>query len=403
MRCPEIAKETMKITGENSKDFKGVQRLGGGRYRVRGKFRNPKTGRWKEFDRTIEARDVKAAAKVAAEIRRTVLEELDGGGRAARPLVRDAATLWLRGKLPSLKASTRALYGLVLDAHIVPAFGDHYVDAVTKADVIAWRDRQVGATATINGRLRVLRTLFADLSDEMQIPNPTARVAAFRDVRSMENAKVIPPAEIAELLTSLRTVAPQWYPLVLTLATTGARCGEATALLWEDVDLEAGIIHIRRAHYSGTVDTTKTGKSRSVPIAPELVAVLQEHRRTLMRRQAAGFSAGLVFPSRTGGLIRPGAIRKPVQAALDAIGSKRHVSAHCFRHSFNDAFRRIASGEVTRSMTGHSSEKMTTHYSTVTRDDQRAAVDTFAAAFFPKVGIQVGTGSNDLDRVTEKS
>ncbi len=82
-----------------------------------------------------------------------------------------------------------------------------------------------------------------------------------------------------------------------TLAWTGLRPGEAAGLTWRDVDFENGTLAIRRAlvrtrpgaHQNGegaswSLDTTKTKKSRSVPIPASLVSLLQHHKR--MQAQA---------------------------------------------------------------------------------------------------------------------
>lgn len=51
-----------------------------------------------------------------------------------------------------------------------------------------------------------------------------------------------------------------------------------------------------------------------------------------------------------------------------------------FRHTFNKLVRQEATGEVLRSMTGHSSERMTEHYSHVGMDEKRRAVGPALAA-----------------------
>ena len=53
------------------------------------------------------------------------------------------------------------------------------------------------------------------------------------------------------------------YPLVLFLADTGARLGEASALRWVDLDLERGTARIARSFSGGRyVTVTKTGRER---------------------------------------------------------------------------------------------------------------------------------------------
>lgn len=317
--------------------------------------------------------------------------ELVGGRRDQhRPTVRDYATSWLRSKLPALKASTRSLYATVLDVHVVPMLGDYYLDAVAREDVVRWRDAQSGAPASVNGRLRVLRTMFGDAAAELHIPNPTARVSTLRDVRGEDDHKVLAAGELRLLLEELRRAGePHWYALALTMATTGMRFGEASALRWDDIDESAGVVRVRRAQWHGHVDTTKTGSSRSVPLAPELAEALKVHRRHLVRDQAPGLAEGWVFPAKGGGLMQPSSMRRPLARAARAAGIARGVSPHWFRHTLNDLLRRATTGEVQRAITGHVTAQMSEHYSHVGIEERRTAV-TAALRLVAEAGDPAG-------------
>src|SRR5690606_38660109 len=122
------------------------------------------------------------------------------------------------------------------------------------------------------------------------------------------------------LLAAVQEVAPQWHAMIFTLATTGARWGEASALRWSDIDFDRGSITIAIAHCRGEVKDTKTGIIRTVPLTRELAEVLRAHRAQLMREQAPGFSDGWVFPSATGGLSQPNSSYKALNAASKRAG-----------------------------------------------------------------------------------
>jgi integrase len=72
---------------------------------------------------------------------------------------------------------------------------------------------------------------------------------------------------------TLRALSPDAFPLHFLLAKSGLRVGEATHLLIEDVDLEGGWLHVRNKPCLGW--RVKTGAGRQVPLAPQLVEVLQ--------------------------------------------------------------------------------------------------------------------------------
>jgi integrase len=73
--------------------------------------------------------------------------------------------------------------------------------------------------------------------------------------------------------------------LYVLLVTCGLRRGEALALLWEDVDLDSGVVHVRaglkRIAGQGLVrDEPKTARSRRlVPLPQVTVDLLRGHRR----------------------------------------------------------------------------------------------------------------------------
>ena len=70
-----------------------------------------------------------------------------------------------------------------------------------------------------------------------------------------------------------RAIPPQWYAVFATMSFTGLRFGEASALMWDDIDHKHGLIYIRRGNWRGQVVEPKTAKSRrSVPMVPQLVS-----------------------------------------------------------------------------------------------------------------------------------
>jgi integrase len=80
------------------------------------------------------------------------------------------------------------------------------------------------------------------------------------------------PAATFEQVSLILTGSSKWvFAIFALLAFTGLRVGEAVALRPEDVDLKAGVIHIRRRNEWGP----KTAASeRDVPVHRRLLAIL---------------------------------------------------------------------------------------------------------------------------------
>ena len=372
--------------------YPGIQRLSSGRYRVRVTWNDPKTGKRKDQKKVIAATSMAEASSLRELLRTRLLT----GGTTPRQRLRlgEYASSWMRGKIPTLKPSTRDKYAGMLDHHILPALGDHYVDAISPQDVILWRDAQHAKASTVNSRLRVLRAMLRDAQADLGLArDPCARVRTIPEEPPVGNR--LKPEDLQRVLAYLRANEPGWYPLFLTMALTGARFGEVSALEWSDIDEDAQVIWIRRSQWQGRVGTTKTGKVRDVPLPPLLKDVLKQHRQRLVRNQAPGLSEGLVFPSRVGTYRRNAALRKPLKRALQAAGIADRFTLHGFRRTWNNLLRQVSSSAITQSMIGHETEEMFLHYSHIERDEKHSAVErALALVDGPKVEEKVeGSGA----------
>jgi hypothetical protein len=192
----------MKKQGKQTR-YPGIQGLGNGSYRLRIKWRDPRTGKTKEVDRVAHALGSPAEA---ARRRGTLRAELEAGEQETKQgtRVKDYARSWLSSKLPALKPSTAQRYAQSLDLHILPALGPMLIDAVEPRDIVAFRDtmQRTGdyKPATINGSLRVLRTMFRDAVAELNLTrDPTLRVRALSDARPDDDPNCLTGKELATL------------------------------------------------------------------------------------------------------------------------------------------------------------------------------------------------------------
>jgi len=148
--------------------------------------------------------------------------------------------------------------------------------------------------------------------------------------------KPAPPADERKVLTfqeveRLLAALPAYYrPLIEFAAYTGLRLGEMLALTWTDIDLDEGVVHVRKAMDRGVVRMyTKTKASRSVGLPANL-----RERLSQWRRQCPPSAAGLVFPLPSGGAIDPSALRTRVfKPALLQAGLDPSFRLHDLRHT----------------------------------------------------------------------
>ena len=294
-----------------------------------------------------------------------------------------------------------------LDLHILPELGDIYYDCLTVTDVKRWqtamgrkrkKNDEPYSTTSINNWLRVLRMMGSEASRELDLPRNVASIV--RMLPDEEKAKVVlKEDELIKVLVAVRQHYPQHFAMVVALGATGLRFGELSALHWTDLDEDEGLIRVERRQVRGTIDLPKTKKKRSVAVEPWVFDVLREHRRELLRVQRPGLDKGLVFPSTTGGYRQPAVLDKPMQRISTITGIKKKVTAQVMRRTFNNLLRQRGIDEmVLRAMTGHATKEMTEHYSEVTAEEKRRAVERGLGNVFElvreKTGSQTGCGGS---------
>jgi integrase len=193
-------------------------------------------------------------------------------------------------------------------------------------------------------------------------------------LRSTFEVDVYTPAEVVALVSAV--CSEQDRALFLTGAFTGLRLGELIALRWRDVDLDRCVVRVCGS-WSGTELTLpKSGHVRSVPLAPQVVAVLQQ----LDRGHALD---GLVFPGVEGQYLDRSALRRRYRRAQAAAGL-RQLRFHDLRHTFATTMIGRTSVRRVQEWMGHSDLHSTMKYlHYAPRDDEAQLVQEAFGASFP--------------------
>jgi len=180
--------------------------------------------------------------------------------------------------LPHVQERLRAAGNVeaYLRKRILPALGKKALDEVNQQEVAELRRKLVAeglANGTVNRHLATLRAMF-NLALKWELcegRNPAASPGMLREVH---RDKYLSPGETQALFRVLAADPDETAASVLMLlAVTGARRGEALKAKWENVDLERGLL---------TVPRSKSGRTRHVPLSAMAVAILQ---RQLAKRQ----------------------------------------------------------------------------------------------------------------------
>lgn len=297
------------------------------------------------------------------------------------------------------KESTRVLYANLSRCHLEPApFGAIRLDRLKPSDidalVLSMRAKTKGDPArralsdsTIRQVYTVLRTgLDGAVRDGLLARNPAAQVK--RPGVERQEAKHLNPADVAAVLRA--SESSRHHSALALIAATGIRKGEALALRWDRVDLDAGVLKVAatlgRVGKRLVITEPKTDRSRrTVPLSPAMTAMLRRHRtaQKVERMRAANQwqDSGLVFTTEFGGPVDPRNLLRALQVAAKSAnlsGSGVHTLRHSAAVEWLEAGVHI---KAVADLLGHSSIAITGDiYGHTSDDTARAAIDHLSGA-----------------------
>jgi site-specific recombinase XerD len=283
-------------------------------------------------------------------------------------------------------------WGVVIPHLIASRLGELYIDQIRTSDILAWKGdmaKKIHAgdykPATVNTWFSVLKVILKHAKLEYGLlSNPAADVPAFDMSRhrtyTFEEPNSLTVTELQDFLATMRESYPQHFAMTFTGFATGLRPSTLRPLrrggATPDVIWDKGLLLIRQSQTRGdeVMVGSKTAKDQTISIPTELLAVLRWHVETQLRPGPQREST-LLFPSETGGFRSPTVLDKPFRDVARAIGLRKKISARAMRRSFQDLARAAEVRDiVTRSISGHATEAMQNHYSTVSPNEQKTGL-----------------------------
>ena len=166
---------------------------------------------------------------------------------------------------------------------------------------------------------------------------------------------VFSPAEVMALVRAADD--EQDAAIFLTAAFTGLRRGELVALRWRDVSFAGQYLRVTASYTERELSTPKSGKVRSVPLAPEVARALAR----LSQRGSWTREDDLVFPGITGEHLDASALYRRYKLALQRAGL-RDLRFHDLRHTFGTRAISKASILQVKEWMGHADVQTTMQY-----------------------------------------
>ena len=269
----------------------------------------------------------------------------------------DATAEWLRYVEHDRmrKPSTVATYRSLLGSQILSTFGDQALEAITPVMIESWI---AGVDRTPATRVKLLAMVHGIFKRARRVwglkVNPAVDVEK-PPLRSTGDIEVFSPEEVWALVGA--ATSEQDAAIFLTAAFTGLRRGELIALHWRDVDFGGSVIRVRASYHEGVLSTPKSGRVRSVPMAPDVASALAK----LGDRGDQVGDDDLVFVGEGGGYVDGSALRRRYDAAIQR-GGLRRLRFHDLRHTFGT--RMIAKADIRRvqEWMGHADVQTTMKY-----------------------------------------
>ncbi|MDO5698717.1 MAG: tyrosine-type recombinase/integrase [Dermatophilus congolensis] len=345
------------------RDFGKIRRLNSGRWQA--SFVRPDGMR--QFAPDTFAR--KGDASIWLSERRAELVAGDWiDPSAGRILLRDYAPTWIRER--RLAIQTRDNYRTAWRLHIEPVLGSVALADITPARVRSWRShllangRSEGTTAKAYRLLRAILNTAVD--DERIKSNPCRIKGASDEAHSSRHVASVP-----QVYALADAVGGRYRVFILAAAFTGLRWAELVALRRSDLDLDNGLVYVRRAFVERTggpvAKLPKGEKVRVVTLPNVLVVELTGHLAEYVEPDASA----LVFAGAKGCVPRRSSWRTTARWAgsRDAAGLPKDFHFHDLRHTGNHLMAQ--SGASTRELMdrmGHSTMRAALIYQHATHE-----------------------------------
>ncbi|MFN8554373.1 MAG: tyrosine-type recombinase/integrase [Candidatus Obscuribacterales bacterium] len=219
-------------------------------------------------------------------------------------------------------------------------------------EMVMQRHKEIQGNAMANSAMRTLKAIYNfamtryEVDDEPVVQmNPTLRLTVvkgwYRDRRRKSVLQVADLRPWWQAVYHLDNTSVR--DLFITLLLTGMRRGEATNLVWSDVDFDEGTIHLTE---------TKT-ESRIVPVSNFVLQLLQERFN--------GADSSFVFESKAGTPLSPAFVDMALKQVIRETGKKWML--HDLRRTYITLGDYLEEKlEVVQALVGHRGCGMTERY-----------------------------------------
>jgi integrase len=345
-------------------------------------------GTWKQIAETIKTDSVKKARTELANR----LHDVNGGETLPTNITfqQFVSDYWEPHCTGKLKPSTHKSHNSNLKHHILPELSGiklKDVQTVRLARLLT-KKREAGMSDKSRLNLCLLLSAMFNYAVSLKLLKISPLSPQDRPRCTKAEKPTLTPAQVQAVIAA---VPMSFRAVLILLALTGLRIGEALGLKWKDIDLEAGRLQVLRSVWMGKEQSVKSRASvRCKVFGPVLKQALELHRMFSHYTAPEDF----VFANGAGHAANADDMRKRVlYPAMDKAGitdrRARAFGFHLFRHTAGSMFHSANGGDLkqTSGYLGHGSVDITGDtYLHIPQETERANVAKLESAMFPSGG-----------------
>jgi len=205
----------------------------------------------------------------------------------ARISLKEYAETWLRERT-ELRPKTRQLYEGLLRLHVLPTLGEWPIGDLRQPTIRTWRAELINGglgAVTVAKAYRLLRTVLGTATEDRLIKHNLCRIKGAGSEASPER----PTISVEEVFALADAMTPRYRTMILLATFCSLRWGELAALERRNVDVEAGVIHVRQTLNEMATGALLIGPPKSaagrrvVAVPPGLIPVVVRHLRIFVK------------------------------------------------------------------------------------------------------------------------
>ncbi|WP_438863292.1 Arm DNA-binding domain-containing protein [Neptunicella sp.] len=176
------------------------------------------------------------------------------------------ANIWFKEMEVQWRRSYTDTVRYVMVNRLLPHFGKQKVNAISKADLLAFRaelaksrkkNGELLSHSHVNRHMKIMRIILAEAADRFEFSSP------YRDIKLLKVPKSdIQPFSPEEINLILDNVRADFRDYFAVRFFTGMRTGEIDGLKWKYVDFAKRLIYIRETVVDGREEYTKNDFSQ---------------------------------------------------------------------------------------------------------------------------------------------